>query len=173
MRKREFYPLQKRRTTCVVVAQYPFWPKRLSVENNMAGLALRASEVNNDEQACISGGEFVKLYYETLDSRRHMLSKLYMEDATMSWNGNGVQGNQQIKKFYEELPNCETTVNCVDAQALIEEIALKQTTIVVLVLGAIRFDNKPMRTFQQNFMLTVQNGNWNVVTDCFRFQETV
>lgn len=47
---------------------------------------------------------------------RHKLAKLYLEDGKLVWNGNAVDGNISIQKFYEDLPPSIHNVTCLDSQ---------------------------------------------------------
>ena len=44
--------------------------------------------------ACETAQKFVKLFYDRIDTKRHVLvKKTYMDTATLAWNGNQIQGN--------------------------------------------------------------------------------
>ncbi|KAG8439615.1 hypothetical protein GDO86_005699 [Hymenochirus boettgeri] len=66
--------------------------------------------------ACRAAEEFVNLYYETIDKRRRQLTKLYMDSATLVWNGNPVSGQNSLIEFFEMLPSSEFQVNMIDCQ---------------------------------------------------------
>lgn len=65
-----------------------------------------------------------------------VLDKLYMETATMVWNGNLVEGSKEIVKFLETLPVSEHTIDLLDCHPIlgefkfmdIREISLLQLT---------------------------------------------
>jgi hypothetical protein len=48
------------------------------------------------ELACSTAETFIQLYYDRLDSKRHLIGKLYMDNATMSWNGNRLEGKTML-----------------------------------------------------------------------------
>ncbi len=48
--------------------------------------AKRAKEV----QACSTAETFANLYYDRMDGKRHIVGKLYLDSAVLSWNGNKV-----------------------------------------------------------------------------------
>lgn len=48
-----------------------------------------------------------------------MLSKLYMNNAKLVWNGNFVEGITDILEFLEKLPSTETSVDTFDCQPLL------------------------------------------------------
>ena len=45
-----------------------------------------------------------------------LVGKLYMDTATMIWNGNAVAGKDAILKFHEDIPECTHVVDGYDAQ---------------------------------------------------------
>ena len=49
----------------------------------------RTAALNN---ACTTAEQFIDLYYERIDAKRHTINKLYLDNATMSWNGNKITG---------------------------------------------------------------------------------
>ncbi|MEE6497043.1 hypothetical protein FKM82_002568 [Ascaphus truei] len=66
--------------------------------------------------ACRAAEEFVNIYYETIDKRRRLLTKLYMDTATLVWNGNPISGQEALIEFFEMLPSSEFQVNMFDCQ---------------------------------------------------------
>ncbi|XP_015910174.1 NTF2-related export protein 2 [Parasteatoda tepidariorum] len=128
------------------------------------------------ELAGQAGDTFSKLFYETLDKKRHAVSNLYMDLATLVWNGNPHCTKEAIGKFYESLPVSRTEIKCVDAQPVFEEV-VQQTTVLVTVSGNITFTGRTSKLFTESIMLTTQsgpNGNvWKIVSDNFRFHDTV
>ncbi|XP_075576785.1 NTF2-related export protein 2 isoform X3 [Pelecanus crispus] len=68
------------------------------------------------DQACRAADEFVNIYYETMDKRRRALTRLYLDKATLVWNGNAVSGQEELNKFFEMLPSTEFQVNVLDCQ---------------------------------------------------------
>ncbi|KAJ8937762.1 hypothetical protein NQ318_006625 [Aromia moschata] len=112
------------------------------------------------DQACRIAEEFTKLYYETIDKRRHLMSRLYLETGLLAWNGNGVTGNENIQKFVIDLPpyRPHTAVS-------------GQLTFMIQASGSVKYQDKTPKTFQQNFVVTAQGDKWKIVSDCFRVQE--
>lgn len=45
-----------------------------------------------------------------------------METALLTWNGNGVVGNDRIQKFYTDLPASDHTINTLDAQPILGDL---------------------------------------------------
>ncbi|PSN33876.1 hypothetical protein C0J52_19420 [Blattella germanica] len=73
------------------------------------------------DQACHTAEEFTKLYYESVDKRRHLMSRYYLDsgESVLVWNGNGIVGKNQIQKFFMNLPASEHTLTCLDAQPVL------------------------------------------------------
>ncbi|XP_043913218.1 NTF2-related export protein 2 [Protopterus annectens] len=74
------------------------------------------------DQACKAAEEFIHIYYETMDKRRTVLPKLYMDTASLIWNGNAVSGQKALAEFLESLPASEFTVTMLDCQPVHEEV---------------------------------------------------
>lgn len=101
------------------------------------------------------------------------MSRLYLDNATLSWNGNGTTGKDQIQKYIEELPSTEHTVTTLDAQPVIDEATLNQNTILVMAAGNCCVQNQNPKPFQQTFVITAQGDKWKIVSDCFRIQDAL
>lgn len=46
-----------------------------------------------------------------------------------------------------------------------------QLTFIIQVSGIVKYQEKPPKSFQQNFVITAQGDKWKIVSDCFRLQE--
>ncbi|XP_013921374.1 PREDICTED: NTF2-related export protein 2 isoform X1 [Thamnophis sirtalis] len=127
------------------------------------------------DQACRAAEEFANIYYETMDKRRRVLTRLYTDDATLVWNGNAVSGQEALAKFFEMLPSSDFQLNTFDCQPVHEQATQNQTTVLVVTSGTVKFDGNKQHFFNQNFLLTEQTTNnntvWKVMSDSFRFQE--
>uniref|UniRef100_A0A673VA26 Nuclear transport factor 2 like export factor 2 n=3 Tax=Suricata suricatta TaxID=37032 RepID=A0A673VA26_SURSU len=127
------------------------------------------------DQACRAAEEFVNIYYETMDRRRRALTRLYLDQATLIWNGNAVTGLEALANFFETLPSSEFQVNMLDCQPVHEQATQAQTTVLVVTSGTVRFDGNKQHYFNQNFLLTAQPNPqstvWKIASDCFRFQD--
>ncbi|XP_007506997.1 NTF2-related export protein 2 isoform X2 [Monodelphis domestica] len=124
-------------------------------------MAIAADFKTNADQACRAAEEFVNVYYDTIDKRRQMMTRLYLDNATLIWNGNVVNGQEALGKFFDALPAKQATQN--------------QTTVLVVTCGTVKFDGNKHRYFNQNFLLTAQvmpnSIVWKIASDCFRFQD--
>ncbi|KAM9324043.1 NTF2-related export protein 2 [Gastrophryne carolinensis] len=125
--------------------------------------------------ACRASEEFVNLYYETIDKRRRQLTKLYMDTATLVWNGNLVSGQQALIEFFEMLPTSDFQINMFDCQPVHEQATQGQKTVLVITQGSVRFEGNKHRNFSQQFLLTLHTTPsirlWKIASDCFRFQD--
>lgn len=55
------------------------------------------------------------------------LTRLYLDKATLVWNGNAVSGQEELNKFFEMLPSSEFQVNMLDCQPVHGKIVLQFT----------------------------------------------
>uniref|UniRef100_A0A336MKH1 NTF2-related export protein n=1 Tax=Culicoides sonorensis TaxID=179676 RepID=A0A336MKH1_CULSO len=127
----------------------------------------------NISTACRTAEDFTKLYYECIDKKRHQISRLYLDNGLLTWNGNGSAGKESIEKFLQELPSSEHTVSTLDAQPVIDEAVGAQQTLIIQVSGTVKFQDNPSKMFQQTFMVTAQQDKWKIVSDCFRIQDAL
>ncbi|XP_032993864.1 NTF2-related export protein 2 isoform X3 [Lacerta agilis] len=127
------------------------------------------------DQACRAAEEFANIYYETMDKRRRVLTKLYLDKATLVWNGNAVSGQAALAEFFEMLPSSDFQVTTFDCQPVHEQATQNHNTILVVTCGSVKFDGSKQQYFNQNFLLTAQTTNnntvWKIASDCFRFQD--
>lgn len=146
--------------------------------------------------ACETAEQFIKTFYDRLDTKRHLIGKLYLDTAVISWNGNKIQGNEcliwddssslsflswipgaaELQKFMtEKLPATEHELMALDAQPVLSEAVVGQTTIVVTTAGSVRFLNsksgKVAKNFQHSFILTAQGEHWKVASETFRYKD--
>ncbi|XP_072482848.1 NTF2-related export protein 2 [Notamacropus eugenii] len=138
-------------------------------------MATAADFKTSADQACRAAEEFVNVYYDTLDKRRRMMPRLYLDTATLLWNGNVVNGQENLIKFFDALPASEFQINVVDCQPVHEQATRNQVTVLVVTCGTVKFDGNKMRSFNQNFLLTAHvmpnSTMWKIASDCFRFQD--
>ncbi|PBC34935.1 NTF2-related export protein isoform X1 [Apis dorsata] len=125
------------------------------------------------DQACRTAEEFTKLYYESLDKRRYLISRLYLDTATLIWNGNGIEGKDNIQKFWTDLPPSDHSVFTLDAQPITGPEVADQLTFLVKVGGQVKYDDKTSKSFNQSFLIAAMGDKWKIVSDCFRVQEAL
>ncbi|XP_075999532.1 NTF2-related export protein 2 isoform X2 [Genypterus blacodes] len=112
-----------------------------------------------------------------MDKKRRNLTRLYLDKATLVWNGNTVSGQDALAEFFEALPSSEFQVYTLDCQQVHEQATQGQTTLLVATAGNVKFEGNKQRFFNQNFLLTAQpspNNDqpvWKIASDCFRFQD--
>ncbi|XP_022607506.1 NTF2-related export protein 2 [Seriola dumerili] len=129
------------------------------------------------DQSCRYSEEFVNIYYDCMDKKRRNLTRLYLDKATLVWNGNAVSGQDSLGEFFESLPSSEFQVHTLDCQPVHEQATQGQTTLLVVTGGTVKFEGNKPRFFNQNFLLTAQaspNNDqpvWKIASDCFRFQD--
>ncbi|XP_010892644.1 NTF2-related export protein 2 isoform X2 [Esox lucius] len=115
------------------------------------------------DASCRYSEEFTNIYYDCMDKKRRTLTRLYLDKATLVWNGNAVSGQAALGEFFESLPSKLATQG--------------QTTLLVVTAGQVKFDGHKQRYFNQNFLLTAQASPtsdqpvWKIASDCFRFQD--
>ncbi len=66
---------------------------------------------------------------------------------------------------------CLIIVNHYDVLLFVGQVTAGQTTILVSVTGTVKFQANKAKNFTQNFMLTTQNSNWKVASDCLRLTD--
>ncbi|ALC48574.1 maker282 [Drosophila busckii] len=125
------------------------------------------------ESANRTAEDFTRLYYASLDNRRHQLGRLYIDDATLSWRGNGAKGRVNIERFLLELPQSQHQLTTLDAQPIVDNAVGSQTTYLIMTGGTVKFSDQPVRSFNQNFVITAENDKWKIASDCYRLQEPV
>ncbi|KAH8336959.1 hypothetical protein KR059_009302, partial [Drosophila kikkawai] len=123
------------------------------------------------ENCARTAEDFTRLYYASLDNRRHQMGRLYINTAVFSWNGNGATGREMIERYFTELPSSAHQMTNLDAQPIMEECVGAQLTYVILASGTVKYGDQPMRNFQQSFIVTADGDKWKIVSDCYRLQE--
>ena len=128
-------------------------------------------ELEKSNMANRTAEDFSNLYYKKMDQERHTMEKMYHPDATMTWNGNPIEGIQNIQKFcLEKIPKSSTYIQSLDTQPVHDSAVGGQTTVLVTVAGTVKYGHSHPVNFQQNFLITAKDGKWKVVTDTFRSQ---
>uniref|UniRef100_A0A3Q3WT03 NTF2-related export protein n=1 Tax=Mola mola TaxID=94237 RepID=A0A3Q3WT03_MOLML len=127
------------------------------------------------DQSCRYSEEFVNIYYDCMDKKRRNLTRLYLDKATLVWNGNAVSGQEALGEFFESLPSSDKFER--STYSFSEQATQGQTTLLVITGGTVKFEGNKQRFFNQNFLLTAQatpNNDqpvWKIASDCFRFQD--
>lgn len=128
-------------------------------------------EVKNVDNACETAEEFTKLYYKQVDNSRHLTSKLYTDDSLLVWNGNGVNGRENIQKFLMDLPGSTHSLKTLDAQPISDGIVGNNLSYLIQACGDVTYQNEESRKpFQQTFLIVAVEDKWKIASDCFRLQ---
>lgn len=69
------------------------------------------------------------------------MSKLYMDNALLIWNGNGTEGKDQIQNFWTELPISEHTPITLDAQPITGKIKILSYILIFVFFFFIHDSN--------------------------------
>ena len=102
--------------------------------DNGVGANPAAEKKAQIENACSTAEEFCKNFYDRVDNKRHTIEKLYLPTATLSWNGNKVEGSSTIQKFLQDkIPKSGHRLLSMDAQPIGSSFTGGQTTILVQV----------------------------------------
>uniref|UniRef100_A0A1B6EI12 NTF2-related export protein n=1 Tax=Cuerna arida TaxID=1464854 RepID=A0A1B6EI12_9HEMI len=121
-----------------------------------------------------TASEFTKLYYESMDRKRHLMSRYYMDNAALVWNGNGRNGADEIQKFLASLPISTHLLTSQDVQRIPDGAVGNKMAYVIQTAGNVKFQGRPSKQmFYQTFAITNEGDKWKIVSDCFRFQEHV
>ncbi|KAH8318306.1 hypothetical protein KR074_002046 [Drosophila pseudoananassae] len=131
-------------------------------------------ELKSKIESCARTAEdFTRLYYASVDNRRHQMGRLYIDNAIFSWNGNGATGREMIERYFLELPNSSHQLGTLDAQPILDSAVGNQLTYLVMASGTVKFADQTIRNFQQSFIVTAENDKWKIASDCYRLQEAV
>jgi NTF2-related export protein 1/2 len=106
--------------------------------------------------------KFTSTYYETMDKQRHLISKLYGENAVLVWNGNPYIG-QEIGSFLLQFPLTKTEILSYDAQPTQGDLLVQSTGLII-------YGNEKPKAFSQVFILKSSGGTqYSIASDTFRF----
>ncbi|XP_039252150.1 NTF2-related export protein 2-like [Styela clava] len=139
--------------------------------DGVKGMADQDSLTSQIEAAIEAGEKFTKIFYETFDKKRHMISKLYHDTAQLLWEGNPVSGKDAIQKFLQDLPGCYHNIDCFDSQPVLQQFTEGKSTVVVSVSGTVKYDSNTLRGFTQNFTLTSTDDVWKIISDSLRLRD--
>lgn len=89
------------------------------------------------------------------------------------WNGCGVTNRDAIQKYILDLPASEHNLQVLDAQPVVDDAVSGQLTFLISAAGTVKFQDNPMRPFQQNFIITAQGDKWKIASDCYRLQDSL
>jgi len=123
------------------------------------------------DMAIETAEKFSELFYKKMDNDRHTIEKLYLPTASFTWNGNHIEGGENIKNFIiNQLPRSEHYLSSLDSQPLPNEAVGDQTTVLVTACGSVKYGKSSGVPFQQNFLVTEKDMKWKIAVDTFRSQ---
>ncbi|XP_053699218.1 NTF2-related export protein-like [Sabethes cyaneus] len=118
------------------------------------------------DTACRTAEQFTKLYYKSVDKKRHQVARLYMANGRLVWNGHGAAGKNKIRKYFQQLPRSKHIINSLEAQPICGDAVPSQLTLIIQVAGYVKFlQNR--RPFLQTFIITEQGEKWKIANDCY------
>jgi len=85
------------------------------------------------------------------------IGRLYLDNATLSWNGNGATGREMIERYFLELPTSSHQMNTLDAQPIIDPAVANQLTYLILASGTANLVLEPSK----EFLVTSQSSHSN------------
>ncbi|PSS04711.1 Nuclear transport factor 2 like [Actinidia chinensis var. chinensis] len=120
-----------------------------------------------EEQVEMVGRAFVDHYYHLFDNDRSSLSSLYQPSSILTFEGQNIQGVEDISTKLNQLPfdQCQHEISTVDSQ-------LSATTggIMVFVSGSLRVsgEHHSLRFSQMFHLIPTLQGTLFVQNDIFR-----
>ncbi|GMR53462.1 hypothetical protein PMAYCL1PPCAC_23657, partial [Pristionchus mayeri] len=120
--------------------------------------------VNRDEDGCAEASKLTCLNYEAMERKRDKIGHLYVSvDPTLLWNGNTLQGYDDICKFIQQLPQTDHNIQSVDAQRLpsITETSDLPEGIVMNIAGTVTM-GLTSHGFVHNFVLMREDAKLKV-----------
>ncbi|GMI93328.1 NTF2-like [Hibiscus trionum] len=120
-----------------------------------------------EEQIDSMGKAFVDHYYHLFDTDRPALSSLYQPTSMLTFEGQKIQGVDDITSKLNQLPfdRCRHVISTIDSQP-----ASVTGGIVVFVSGSIQLpgENHPLQFSQMFHLSPTLQGNFFVLNDIFR-----
>ncbi|KAK8664854.1 hypothetical protein V6N13_084627 [Hibiscus sabdariffa] len=120
-----------------------------------------------EEQIDSVGKAFVDHYYHLFDTDRPALSSLYQPTSMLTFEGQKIQGVDDITSKLNQLPfdRCRHVISTIDSQP-----ASVTGGIVVFVSGSIQLpgENHPLQFSQMFHLSPTLQGNLFVLNDMFR-----
>lgn len=127
------------------------------------------------QQACDASTKFAQIFYQKLDSKesRDTLGELYLDSATLLWNGECIKGKTEIVKHYKNLPPTSIALQSVDTQTM-PMMGDLGDLLTIIVGGKISYtssgNTNKENIFGQTFIVVAHNGLFKIVSDNLRLQ---
>ncbi|GAB2259693.1 hypothetical protein Droror1_Dr00010548 [Drosera rotundifolia] len=120
-----------------------------------------------EEQVEVVGRAFVDHYCNLFDNDRPSLSSLYHETSILTFEGQRMQGAEEISSKLNALPfdQCRHVVSTVDSQP-----SLFNGSIIVFVSGSLQLSGEEhyLRFSQMFHLVPTPQGSFYVQNDIFR-----
>ncbi|KAL9255070.1 Nuclear transport factor 2B-like protein [Drosera capensis] len=120
-----------------------------------------------EEQVEVVGRAFVDHYYNLFDNDRPSLSSLYHEASMLTFEGQRIQGAEEISSKLSSLPfdQCRHFISTVDSQP-----SLFDGGILVFVSGSLQLSGEEhyLRFSQMFHLVPTPQGSFYVQNDIFR-----
>ncbi|CAO4360694.1 Protein CBR-NXT-1 [Caenorhabditis briggsae] len=126
----------------------------------------------DDEELCKEAEKFMQVYYDVMDRKREKIGFMYatISQSNAVWNGNPINGFDDICRFMAALPSTQHNIQSLDAQRLPEGVSGDMSGGMILhVAGSVTVDSDAQRAFTQTLVLGVEDGKYKVKSDRFRY----
>ncbi|EAT36406.1 AAEL011503-PA, partial [Aedes aegypti] len=104
-------------------------------------------------------------YNEKVAKKRHHMTRLYMDNGLLVWNGNGANGKDNIQKYFQELPRFEHIMNTLVAQPIIGD-DVPSADVHHQGLGNGHLPGQFYQQFPETFTVTAKGDKWKIASDC-------
>ncbi|KAK7601347.1 hypothetical protein V9T40_008788 [Parthenolecanium corni] len=112
--------------------------------------------------------EFVQVYFDKLDKQQYpTVSRLYLPDALLVWNGIATSGADKIQQFLSQLPPSSHTIMSIDSQRM-QENASGNKSFLIQIGGVVRYKDYSSKQFFQTFFTTMTEGKYKITVDHYR-----
>jgi len=134
-------------------------------------------------EAVEAADNFVELFTNFMDKSRQTVTKFYVEESCLCWDGNIVKGLEPISRFYNSLPTTNHIVMAFDAQPLAPSVVAQTPgqppSIVIAMAGLVEFTQAGSKSnFNRSIILIPAQGDqlkpgssWKVLSDTMRLQQ--
>ncbi|KAJ4982414.1 hypothetical protein NE237_033251 [Protea cynaroides] len=120
-----------------------------------------------EEQVELVGKAFVDHYYHLFDTNRASLSSLYQPTSMLSFEGQKIQGMEEIASKLTQLPfdQCHHSISTIDSQS-----SSCTGGIIVFVSGNLQLQGEEhhLRFSQMFHLIPTPQGSFFVQNDIFR-----
>ncbi|XP_010267746.1 PREDICTED: nuclear transport factor 2-like [Nelumbo nucifera] len=120
-----------------------------------------------EEQVELVGKAFVEHYYHLFDTNRQSLSSLYQPSSMLTFEGQNIQGVQDIAGKLTQLPfdQCQHVISTIDSQP-----SSFPGGIIVFVSGNLQLpgEEHQLRFSQMFHLIPTIQGSFYVQNDIFR-----